>query len=226
MKVQLVKSNKDSYIDHIKKSGLGDILHKYEAHKNFLENWDLSVLNLKDMFDQSFKSKISGRLWDGSKNSAKSMMLIFMNDYKEFIRSIFRDLEDEKKDVAMRINRFLLHCDELLIQMQKSGKKINDHYHTNKIVALYLTFIYPDRYTIFDYDQFNISMQKFQARQSIQAFEISKFFILSRSLFKILSADEELITIYTTLLSKEGLNFKDSQMLIVSDFYEFVGGGK
>ncbi|NNK90298.1 MAG: hypothetical protein HKO89_06780 [Saprospiraceae bacterium] len=222
MKVHLINAWKDRFLKHVNTIGLNEYLLKYESLDNFTNTWDLSALKLEEIFDQSFHSRISGRLWGGSFNSSKSMMLSFIETNREFVRSMFRDLEDENKDLSMRVNRFLLHCDEMLLQLQKSGKKINDHYHTKQTVSLYLAFFYPDKYTFFDYDHFSLSMKKFEARQMPEAYDIEKFFRLSATVYKLISKDDELTGIYSLALEKEGLNFDQSPMLMISDFYEYV----
>ena len=63
-------------------------------------------MDFAQMFNESFKSQISNSLWGGSVNSAKSVMLTFIENNKEYVRSMFKDLYNEDRDINMRINRF------------------------------------------------------------------------------------------------------------------------
>ena len=122
------------------------------------------------MYDKSLSSNISARLWGGSTNSAKSVMLQFIDLNKEFVRSMFRDLYTEDKDLSLRISRFKVHCSELLAVMQKAGSPMSHHFHNDEEVSIYLAFNNPDTYNLFNYGPFNIMMNRLEAKNIPQEF--------------------------------------------------------
>jgi len=220
MKVEKINYYKDLYKVHLKSDDTLSELFKYDSLMNFQSNWDLEALDFKDMFNRSFSSKISGRLWGGSVNSAKSIMLTFIEKHKEFVRSMFRDLLDEKKDVVMRMKRFTFHCDQLLRELQDIDKKVVVHRHNLRMISVYLGFVYPNVYTIYDYKSFAKCLKLFESKNVIEEFEIDKFFTMSRTLLTILSKDEELVDAHRSRIKSSGVDIEDS-LLLVHDFIEF-----
>jgi len=217
MIVAKINAYKEVLKEHLRITQDYNELYKYEALKNFQEQWDLSALDLKKVYDQSFQSPTSGRLWGGSTNSAKEYMLKFIDKDKEFVRSMFRDLYNEEKDVGMRVNRFLLHCDELLRQLQIKELKLNNHLHGPEEASLYLAFKYPDRYCLFNYGPFNIMMNRLEAKNVPQEFEVDRYFKLCKGLFTILSKDEEVMELYKKHLVGENYH-QELSMLMVHDY--------
>jgi len=217
MKVALINAYKDVFKKHLEITQDYHELYKYECLKNFQDNWDLGELDLYTTFDKSFKSKISGRLWGGSKNSAKSLMLKFIEMDKEFVRSMFRDLYNEDKDIAMRVNRFNFHCEQLLDQLMLQNKKINDHQQSEDIVAMYLAFQYPQTYNLFSYGAFEIMMNRLELKDIPQSFELDRYFKLCKGLYTMLTKDEELLELHKKHFESD-IYYVENTMLIVHDF--------
>lgn len=217
MKVALINEYKDKFKKRLIQSYELDEAYKYECLQNYKNNWDLSALKLEEVFDESFSSTMSGRLWGGSKDSAKEMMLRFMAHDREFMRSAFRDLYTDYKDVTLRISRFKLHCDEMMEQLQKKDKKLNHHYQDNKVISVYLTFHDPKEYNIFDFLDFKRMMMRLEAKDAPAEFEVERYFKVSRGLYKILSKDQELVDLHKAKLKGEQY-YQDESLLLVHDY--------
>ena len=203
-----------------------EFLYKYECLKNFQENWDIDSTDLLTMYDHSFSSKISSRLWGGRQDSPKSAMLKMIAADKHFADAMFRDLFDEEKEVGPRMDRFFFHCDQLAEITSKDKKDLLHHKHDNhNIISVYLSFRYPEKYCIFEYPLFRKTMIKLEVQTVPQEFEISRFFKLSQALYKIISKDEELMKIQKKRIDNKTF-YKDASLLIISDFYELVGGSQ
>ena len=93
-------------------------LYKWECLKNYHDHWDIEARDFYQMFDKSFSSQISNRLWSKDQYYPKKMMLAFIQKDKEFVRFMFRDLLNEKKDLPMRMDRFRFYCDEMLAEIK------------------------------------------------------------------------------------------------------------
>lgn len=217
MKVALINEYKEKLKMRLIKSYSLDEEYKYECLQNFKTNWDLSALQLEDVYDKSFSSTMSGNLWGGSKESAKDIMLRFIKHDREFMRSAFRDLFADYKDITLRINRFKLHCDEMLQQLQKKDKKLNHHYHDSKVISVYLTFHDPAEYNIFDFLEFKRMMMRLEAKNVPAEFEVERYFKVSKGLYKILSKDQELLDLHASKLKDEKF-YKEESLLLVHDF--------
>lgn len=217
MKVDKINAYKDLFKEHLVITQDYNELYKYECLQHFSDNWSLDELDLATMFDKSLTSNISARLWGGSTNSAKSVMLQFIALNKEFVRSMFRDLYNEDKDLGLRINRFIFHCDELLSQLQQKETKLNYHHHSDQELSVYLAFKFPAKYNLFNYGPFSIMMNRLEAKNVPQEFEVERFFKLCKGLYSILSRDTELLEIHRNL-RKDPIYYGDDTMLLVHDF--------
>jgi hypothetical protein len=220
MKVHLIKEQAERYISYLENTEEFSELYKYESLDNFRKHWDLNASDFYEMFDNSFRSGISNRLWGGSVNSAKSAMLKFIELNTEFVRSMFVDLFNENKDLSMRINRFALHCDEMLTQLPNTKDRIVDHRHGPQIISLYLCFHDPENYTIVNYRAFYHAMELLGNQNIPQAFELERAIKLSRGLYKILGGYDALESLYQKWLPDkyfDGLN-----MLAVHDFFQLM----
>jgi len=215
LKVDKINAYKEVFKKHLEVTQSYNELYKYDALANFQKNWDLSELDLAKTYDQSFSSELSGRLWGGSQNSAKEMMLRFIEHDKEFVRSMFRDLYNENKDLGMRVNRFQLHCDELLTALQEKNQNLNHHFHTTEEVGLYLCFNEPETYPLYHYASFQIMMQRLESRSIPEEWETERYFKLCSGLYKLLSRDEELVKMH---IEKRGEYYDKPTLLMVNDF--------
>jgi len=191
-------------------------LYKYENLANFRAHWDIEATDFYEMFDAAFKSQISNSLWGGSVNSAKSVMLTFIKNNKTYVRSMFRDLYNEDKDLGLRINRFSLHCDEMMDQLPDNKLKPVEHKHNPRILSVYLAFHDPSQYTIIDYHAFRRMLERLENNAIPQEFEMERLFKLARALYKMMVRDAELITLHKKLVGEEW--HRDADMLIVHDF--------
>lgn len=217
MKVDKINAYKEVFKEHLRITQQYNELYKYECLQHFKAHWDLSALDLRTMYDQSFQSQISQRLWGGSTNSAKELMLLFIEMDKEFVRSMFRDLFNENKDLSMRINRFQFHCTQLLEQLQQTQPKWITHFHAEPEVALYLSFDNPQQYPLFSYGPFSIMMQRVGAKSIPESFELDRYFKLCKGIYTLITKDEELVALHKKQRQDAGYYAEDTY-LIVHDY--------
>ncbi len=220
MKVNLIKEYQHKFHNYLSRGDTSEQRYKYENLQNFRQSWDIEELDFHTMYDNSFRSKISNRLWGGTHNSGREMMLRFIEQDKEFVRSMYRDLLDENKTLNLRVDRFKFHCDELLSIMQRKDKKLDRHFHSSpQLPFLYLCFHDPSTYPLYDLQSFNKALKLFEARSEIQPFEIERYQKLSKSIYTIISKDDSLISLHGDVLRKDfGIEWN---MLGVHDFIQF-----
>jgi len=220
MKVNLINDYKDKFITFLTRQSDYEEIYKYENISNFRKHWDLSELDLKTMYDNSFKSKLSGRLWGGTVDSAKSIMLLFIDTNKEFVRSMFRDLYNESKELNGRIDRFIFHCDQMLDEVKKTTDKFDRHFHEDATMPfLYLCFSDPKVYPLYDYNLFRNTLPLFETRSVPENFEIDRYYKLSKAIYTIISKDTNLVTLHQSLIPEAyGI---EANMLLLDDFLRF-----
>jgi len=225
MKVNLINKYKDKWKKHLLTDSSEEGLYKYENLHNFRKRWDLSELDLSSMYAGSLKSSISGRLWGGTVDSPRSVMLQFIEHNKEYVRSAFRDLYNENKDLSMRVNRFSFHCDQLLEQVRTVSEKTDQHYHESpQMTFLYLCFNDPDRYPLYNYPQFSHALELFETKSIPEKFEVERFYKLTKAIYTIISKDEELIKILQSRIPEAyGI---EVNYLMIDDFFAFCKEGK
>lgn len=224
MKAGAIKSSIDAFKLFLKDLEEGDYrFFPYECLANFKQNWDIERLDFDQMYKASFSSKISQSLWVGRHFMPKQRMLDIIKSDDHFVRFMFQDLLDESKDLAMRVSRFMHHCDELLNDLMKVKKNVIAHDHQNyKMISIYLSFTYPEKYCIYDFKLYRNAMEILGAQTIPEIHDHTKFQILMRSLYaNYLSKDEELMTILHERII-EPHYYQDSTNLVSYLFLRFL----
>ena len=196
-------------------------LYMWDAQQHFAKVWDIEKLDFDLMYAESLHSDISNRLWIGVDYHPKESMITFLKYEKEFIRSMFRDLFNEGKDLQMRISRFIFHCDELRKQIKKREPKLLHHYHDEKMVVNYLMLNDPQRYTYFDLVSFRKAMEAMQARNIPEHITIESYTKLMRIIQNFIKADTSMANGYRSLFPYQKLYVAGS-MLMALDFIQNV----
>lgn len=195
-----------------------DEIYKWEALKNFQDNWDIEADDFRSVYDSSFSSRSGNNLWANPHWFPKNVMLKFIEYDKERVRQMFRDLYNEGEDIDKRIERFVWHCDRILEEVSASDRSVKNHFHDGqRIVSLYLAFRYPDRYAIYKYTEFKTFMEHVQATDIPGTGEYERFFKVIRMLYNnYLKTDSELLNIHNDLLTDEC--FRGETLMLAQDF--------
>ncbi len=199
MRVAKIIEHKDRWKNHLKAQKEYEEYYKYDCLDNYNAFWDLEELDFAAMYEKSFAGKISHALWDGSHYSPRSVMLLFIAQQKEIVRSCFRDLYMDENDLGLRIKRFIDHCDQMLADLQRKDNKHNTHYHDLKMVTTYLAFEFPEKYCIIEPVPFIQFLDSLDMKNLPQVFESERLIKLSQTVYKIISKDEELLYLHTKL---------------------------
>ncbi len=222
MKVHLIKERLEKYKAHLRSVDFMDSAYKWDAYRHFKDNWDVEALDFRSMFEKSFGSEKSLRLWKKENYFPKEMMLRFIDNDKEFVRVMFWDLLDESKDIEMRIDRFKLYCDEMLIRIQREDMKAADHFHGNyEMIFVYLCFIYPDRYCLYNFDAYRQFMVNVESKNVPRFHSPLQYVKMMKAVRKIMEGDEELTQIRSQVLAREELP-ADNVGIWVGDFLDIV----
>jgi len=221
MKVAIINEYKDKFKSYLSQNDDFPNAFYFEIISNWKAHWNTEGKNLSEIYNSSLQSNVSARLWGGSVNSAKSMMIILLEKEEEFMRSTFRDLFNETLDIGLRLDRFGFHTDQVFRPLQSKDPKHVSHFHNDReILCLYLAMEFPDRYCLFDYPTFLKMMEVFESRNIPTKVEVERYYKSCRGINNLLIKDEDLVD-----LVREKYNLgaeSDLGLMLISVFMEFV----
>lgn len=221
MKVSIINDYKDKFKTLLASDNEVSNAFYFEIINNWQSNWNLEGPNLSDIYNSSLQSKVSARLWGGSVNSPKSLMIKLLETEEEFMRSTFRDLLNESLDVGLRLDRFGFHTDQVFRPLQGKDPKLVSHFHHDReILCLYLALEYPDKYCLFDYPIFYKMMEAFESRNIPTKVEVERYYKSCRGIKNLLEKDEEFSTLVRDRFNLDPLG--KIGLIIMSVFMEFV----
>lgn len=122
---------------------------KWKAIQHFQKHWDIEAVDFASMLDQAL-AKTYNLLTSGY-YYAKTMLISFAQEDPEGLRSAFRILYDETRDLAERVDKFIAYADDRKINHNDTGWK--NHYQDTKAISVYLWLRYPDKYYIYKYGE-------------------------------------------------------------------------
>lgn len=120
-------------------------LYKWEAVKWFQDNWDIEAEDFAEMLDRSLSK--TDNLLTSYNYFPKGMIKHYAMQYKEEVRTLFKELYDESNNVIDRIGLFQEKIDTIHKRWDLEGNK--NHYQTYTTITTYLWLRYPDKYYIY-----------------------------------------------------------------------------
>ncbi len=228
MQLKLITHHLQLYRQYLESSRAGERMYIWASQRTFQENWDLEASNLAAMYDASLQNAHSRRLWNRESYEPKRIMMAFMEMEPGYVRDIFSDLFNEKKEVDGRADRFLFYCDELLelYKERHPNTRENSHYHNDdyQMVSLYLAFRYPAQYTLYDAAGFRHLLKILGSTDIPAANDIARFVKVMRTLYGFMVKDEALMAAHRARL-KEQEHYMGDSLLLCYDFCEFCKKG-
>lgn len=223
MVLELLQSEINNY-KRIKTSASYDEVYKWEALKNYKDNWDIDVEDFLTMYTNSFSCESGENLWASRFFYPKQCMIEMIELDPERCRTMFKELFDESKDVEERIDRFVWHCDELRAERNKENPQFKNHYHDGfRMISTYLAFEYPEKYSIYKYTEFKNFMTKVKAKSIPRTNEISRFFTVMRTLNKFVAKDSDLQKLHKSQIQAPEYYQQDT-LLSAQDLYWCCSG--
>lgn len=229
MQVSKIQEAFREYRKFLTGSNAHDRLYLWEIQRHFQENWDLKTEDLAEMYDRSLQSKHTRRHWRRENYEPKEMMLGFMSLDAEYLRQVFKDLFNERNEISGRVDRFVFHCDQLLQEYKRKHPRSidNNHYHDDgyQMISFYLAMRYPAAYTLYEGGDFLKLLEKLGTRNLPQFNDFERFCKISRTLYKLMQKEEDLLDAHRARLDPERHYMEDS-LLVVYDFYESIVGSR
>ena len=126
-----------------------DEKYKWEAIAHFQKYWDVKAKNFLDMFMKATDKTYN--LLASMNNYPRGMIKAFATVDPEAVRVMFIRLFDESKNLAERIEQFIISAEELRVAYDDGTWK--QHYQTPNAITTYLWLRYPDKYYIYKYSE-------------------------------------------------------------------------
>jgi hypothetical protein len=199
-------------------------LNTWKSITTFQENWNIDAFDLKSMYAASFANTLSNELWEGRSFFPKKAMLTFIDRDPDLVRMMFNELFNENLDIEGRIDRFIYHCDEVSHDIMRSNPQYQSHYHGDyRMISVYLAFRYPEVYTIYQFPVYKTFMELIKARPEPSERDIGRFFKVMRTIYSIISKDDELMAAHRAQRSIHSAAYQEDSLMLARDFYWFCG---
>lgn len=196
-------------VKELQSTGHVEQLNYWESQTNFSKNWDIEAIDFTSMFNASFKSQLSVRLWQKEDWYPKEVMMEFLAIDKEFVRTMFKDLFNDEKDLNMRCSRFILYCDQLIKMLQKSKPQFIEHYHANyEMIFTYLAFRFPEKYTFYNFQNFTKFLQFAESKRIPASHDAEQFRKMTKVFSTLLSKNQSFMSKADHQLEKAGVKNK------------------
>lgn len=217
MNLKKIQQRIEDYKSYLKSPKCENELYKWETLKVFQDNWGTEADDLLGMYDRSLENTTSRRQWKNNDFYPKEMMMKFIKTEPEYVRLAFRDLFNDDKGIEGRVNRFVFYCDELLgIYKEKNPlAKENDHYHTPEFVFMYLAYKFPQKYTLYNFNNFKSFLEFVDAKNISASHDFERFVKLTKTLNIFLKKDEEVEYLIQERLDEK--HFKEANVLAVHE---------
>jgi hypothetical protein len=221
MKLDLLRKFREQFKHSISSTSAYEQAFKWECQDIFKHKWNIEAPDFGQMYDESLSHPQSGRLWGGNHQSAKSVMLSFIDCNREFVRSMFRDLFSEQKDLIMRIERFQYYCDQLLDELKNSRKRMNHHFHNDFYMpTLYLSMMFPFKYCPFEPDLFAQMLRAIEAKDT-NYITLDRFQKVTTICQSQLLQDDEILPLLESRLNLNSPELIQSKWLTY-EFYHYI----
>lgn len=198
MNEQIITSYLDAYKENFTSISKVE-LYKWQAVKQFRENWDIDAKDFYTMAKNAL-SKVKN-LMDAGRYFPKRMLLKNCEKSPEQVRQLFKYLFDEEEDIVKRIQIFEKQF-TLLNTQNFSDKK---HYQDHRAIIVYLTLKFPERYFFYKFGMFKSFVEKMNYDYKAIAGRIenvSQYLYISNIIKQKLTQDQELIHLHNQRLTE------------------------
>ena len=129
---------------------------KWEAIQHFQKHWNIDAPNFGEMFKEATNRTFS--LLASGYAYPRGMILNFAKADDVSVRQMFRNLFDESRDLAERVEAFQASSEEIRVKYDDGTWR--NHYQNTNAISTYLWLMYPDKYYIYRYEIFrNVAVE-------------------------------------------------------------------
>ena len=221
MVLSIIEDYKELYKQSLLNESNPNDFHQWEMLKQFQDNWDLNAEDFGAMYDASFSSDFLSSLSLADVSSPKEIMLEFIKLDQERVRTMFLELHNEDLIIDNRIISFVNQCNKMIVLLAKTNPEMQNHFHDGfRMISVYLCFRHPENYTIFKDKEFKDFMKKIKAKTMPKTGDVVRFFKVMRTVYKIVSKDEEFLKTHRDIRA-DAKYYQEDSLLITHDFLMF-----
>lgn len=221
MQVKKIKALFEDYSQYLAKADADEYLHLWNTQANFGAHFDLEERDLGEMLDRALQNSATQRIWNRQAYEPKKILIQFAELFPDYITQMFNDLFNEDKSVESRMQRFAFYWDQLLdaYRTEHPQTKLNQHYHDDgyEITSYYLCFRYPEEYIPYQFERFQLFLQKVGSHDIPQAHDIPRYFKLAKTLRKLMEKEVELLAAHQQRLQSVP-GAEPESLLLIFDF--------
>lgn len=170
-----------------------DEKYKWEAIKHFQDHWNIEAEDFGEMFklatDKTFNLLASGYAYP------RGMIINFAKADATAARQMFRELFDESRDLAARVDAFQRESEN--IRAKYDDGTWRNHYQNTNAISTYLWLMYPDKYYIYKYELFRDAAaelnSEYRPKRNGSIDSLVGGLGLYDEINKVISEDEELV---------------------------------
>jgi len=189
-------------------------IYKWQAVKQFQDNWDINSLDFYLMIKESLK--LVANLLDSGQYFPKRMLLKNAEKEPEKIKTLFELLYDEEFDLFERIEFFRSE----FRQLNKLNFPDKKDYQDHRAIIVYLALKYPERYFFYKFKMFKVFAEKIDYTYKPKMGKIENIgqFQSLCSLIKFeLSQDQTLLKLHKNRIT-EDCYYDENLNILTQDF--------
>lgn len=175
---------------------------KWEAVQWFQDHWDIEAADFPAMLERSLEK--TGALLISYNHFPAGMIEGLSRVRPEEVRTMFRVLYDEEKDLYERIQFFKNDAERIFIETKDQAK---NHFQDENVITTYLWLRYPERYYIYKFSEVR-SVAKalhtsYQFKAGAYKDNLTAFWQLYDEINTVLRADSELRVLLDRYLTED-----------------------
>lgn len=175
---------------------------KWEAVQWFQDHWDIEAVDFPAMLERSLEK--TGALLISYNHFPAGMIEGLSRVRPEEVRTMFRVLYDEEKDLYERIQFFKNDAERIFIETKDQAK---NHFQDENVITTYLWLRYPERYYIYKFSEVR-SVAKalhtsYQFKAGAYKDNLAAFWQLYDEINTVLRADSELRALLDRYLTED-----------------------
>ena len=188
MNLKLLSGVIESFAHALDEENISDWNALQESQIRYSKHWNLEASELNQMIRTCFVRDL--HFWHRPDYYPLKTMREYADINDDMVRSMYRDLYNEERNLTDRINRFIYQCDELRRVDKLNKVDAAPHWHDKEIVFLYLSFQYPHIYPLLIEGGFRKLLTHLKAKPLSSVLDIERYTKTSKIIYTFLGKSE------------------------------------
>lgn len=195
MNLSAINNAIEQFHSKIKREKLSPIDWLYTKQYVLQQNPLETQGQFEEWMQELFHSERTQRYWQREDVRSKELMLSFMAYNVDMVRTCFKDLFDEGRDLEGRIDRFKFYMEELVSQVRRSQSiKESFHHQDNAMISFYLMMRYPEKYVYYTRPLHESLVARVEAKPLGQGEDMVRYMKMAKTVGTFIQKDSALLT--------------------------------